>query len=326
MRVLVTGGAGYIGSHTAEKLIKAGFEVCVFDNLSTGFYEAIPQGVDFVDGDVRDRVFLSKIMQERSIQAVVHFAAKLNVAESLKQPFEYYDNNTHGVLSLTRACVENKIDKVVFSSTAAVYGDSTQVGSIIEDAPKLPLNPYGHSKLFSEQILRDAELAYGLRSVRFRYFNVAGASADGKNGQRTADAYHLIHLASLAAVGKRSQLSIFGTDYPTPDGTCVRDYIHVEDLADIHVLGVQSLFAGGASDVFNCGYGHGYSVKEVITAMKKTSGVDFSVVETHRRAGDPASLVANSSKLKQKLNWKPQRDDLELICRSAYEWEKKRLS
>lgn len=322
-KILVTGGAGYIGSHTAQKLLDSGFEVVVYDNITTGFQEAIPHKAQFIRGDVRDRELLSCVMAENDISAVVHFAAKLNVAESVRQPLEYYDNNTMGVLSLAQACEKNKVDKIVFSSTAAVYGDQVQEGNILESSPKGPLNPYGHSKLFSEQILVDQEKSAGLRSVRLRYFNVAGGAMDGKNGQRTANAYHLIHLASQAAVGKRQQLSIFGTDYPTADGTCVRDYIHVEDLADIHVIGVKYLLDGGQSDVFNCGYGQGYSVKEVIETVKKVSPRDFPVILEGRRPGDPARLVADSSKLQKNLNWQPRLNDLTKICKTAIEWEAK---
>jgi UDP-glucose 4-epimerase len=324
-KILVTGGAGYIGSHTITKLLEAGHDVVVYDNITTGFREAVPAAATFVEGDIRDSVNLSRTFAEHKIEAVIHFAAKLNVAESIRLPLDYYDNNTGGVVSLVKVCNENRVDKIVFSSTAAVYGDNVATGNIVETSPKGPINPYGHSKLFSEQILKDAEHAYGIRSVRFRYFNVAGAAADGTNGQRTADAYHLVHLASQAAIGKRASLSVFGTDYPTADGTCVRDYIHVEDLADIHVLGLSALMEGQPSDVFNCGYGQGFSVHEVITAMKKVSGQDFPVVMAERRSGDPARLVADSSKLQRILKWTPQRNDIELICRSAYEWEMKRI-
>lgn len=323
--ILVTGGAGFIGSHSAKKIIHAGHNVIVFDNVTTGFREAIPKEAAFILGDVCDTLLLSRIIKDHKIDAVVHFAAKLNVEESIRLPLEYYKNNTGGVLSLVHACKDNSIDKIVFSSTAAVYGDNTQTGNITEDSPKGAINPYGHSKYFSEQILRDAEKAYGIRSIIFRYFNVAGAALDGTNGQRTAAAYHLIHLASLAAVGKRSQLSVYGSDYPTTDGTCVRDYIHVEDLADIHALGVTSLLQGGVSDVYNCGYGAGFSVLEVIAAMKSVSGVDFPVIPTGRRPGDPARLVADSTKLQKVLKWVPQRNDIELICRTAYDWERKRI-
>lgn len=326
MNILVTGGAGYIGSHTVDMLLKQNHRVTVLDNITTGFLEAVPVGAEFVRGDVRDIDCLNQVFTTHKIEAVIHFAAKLNVAESVVKPLEYYENNTTGVINLVRVCRDNKTDKIVFSSTAASYGDNGGEGLISESTLTGPLNPYGHSKLMSEQVLRDAESAYGIRSVSLRYFNVAGAAADGKNGQRTQDAFHLIHLASLAACGRRSGLKIFGTDYPTPDGTCIRDYIHVEDLADLHVLALKYLIEGGKTDIFNCGYGEGYSVKQVVEAVKRVSGVDFLTEIVGRRAGDAASLVANSSKVRQSFNWKPKRNDLELICRSAYLWEKSRSS
>lgn len=324
-KVLVPGGAGYIGSHTAQKLIETGHHVIVYDNFSTGFRDAIPANADIIVGDIRDQTLLSRVLSEHGIDIVVQFAAKLNVEESTRLPFDYYENNTGGMISILQACKENKVDKIVFSSTAAVYGNSVQQGLIKEDSPKSPLNAYGWSKYFCEQILMDAWKAHSIRSIHFRYFNVAGAAEDGTNGQRTKNAYHLIHLASLTAAGKRPELNIYGNDYPTKDGTCVRDYIHVEDLADIHVLGVEHLLKGGSSDVFNCGYGRGYSVKEVIEAMKEVSGVDFPVKVVSRRPGDPARLVADSSKLQTVLNWTSQRNDLKKICRSALEWERKLL-
>lgn len=323
MKVLVTGGAGYIGSHTAQALLGAGHQVMVMDNITTGFREAVPVGVELIQGDVRNSALLAEVLKKNSVDAVIHFAAKLIVPESLEKPIEYYENNTMGVLSLVQACVASNVKKVVFSSTAAVYGDVATSGLLTEKTPTAPLNPYGSSKLMSEQILRDCEAPHGLRSVCLRYFNVAGAAEDGKNGQRTANATHLIKVASQAACGKRASVGIFGTDYPTPDGTGVRDYIHVEDLADLHVLALNYLNEGGKSEIFNCGYGHGFSVREVIDTVKKVSGVDFKVEEQPRRAGDAATLVADSSKVRKAFNWTPKRDNLELICKTAYEWEKK---
>ncbi|WP_374001724.1 UDP-glucose 4-epimerase GalE [Bdellovibrio bacteriovorus] len=322
MRVLVTGGAGYIGSHTVSVLLRSGYQVVVFDNMTTGFRAAIGAGVEFVNGDVRSVSDLGNVLQKYSIDAVVHFAAKLVVPESIVQPVEYYQNNTAGVLSLLQACIANGVRKIVFSSTAAVYGDALASGMVTENLQAKPLNPYGFSKLMSEQILRDCEEPHGIRSVCLRYFNVAGAAEDGKNGQRTANATHLIKVASQAACGKRASVGIFGTDYPTPDGTGVRDYIHVEDLADLHVLALNYLNEGGKSEIFNCGYGHGFSVREVIDTVKKVSGVDFKVEEQPRRAGDAATLVADSSKVRKAFNWTPKRDNLELICQTAYEWER----
>ncbi len=322
MKILVTGGAGYIGSHTANRLLQNGFEVVVLDNLTTGFREAVPAGAKFIQGDVRNEAQLTQVLREENISAVIHFAAKLNVKESTFKPLDYYENNTVGVLAMAKAMQATGVKHIVFSSTAALFGDKVQDRAIVEDDLKAPLNPYGNSKLMSEYILSDASSTGALTYCALRYFNVAGAADDGKNGQRTADAFHLIHLGVQAAIGKRKQLQLFGTDYPTPDGTCVRDYIHVEDLADIHLLALKHLLAGGASDCFNCGYGFGYSVKEVIKMIKNVSGADFPVIESERRPGDAASLVADSSKLKSKLGWKPQRANLDLICKSAYEWEK----
>nr|BFD59373.1 UDP-glucose 4-epimerase GalE [Bdellovibrio sp. CKG001] len=323
MRVLVTGGAGYIGSHTVRALLDAHHQVVIIDNISTGFEEAVPAGAELVCADVRDKGVVADIIKNYGTEAVVHFAAKLVVPESLEKPIEYYDNNTMGALSVIQACVENNVSKFVFSSTAAVYGDVAGGSLVTEGAASIPLNPYGSSKLMSEQILRDCEKPYGIRSVCLRYFNVAGAAESGQNGQRTKNATHLIKVASEAACGKRASVGIFGTDYPTPDGTGVRDYIHVEDLADLHVLALQYLNEGGKSEIFNCGYGHGFSVREVINTVKKVSGVDFKVEEQPRRAGDAATLVADSSKVRKAFNWTPKRDNLELICRTAYEWEKK---
>lgn len=323
MQVLVTGGAGYIGSHTVQKLLDAGYGVVVYDNITTGFREAIPTGAELVMGDVRDKLMLSRVMKDKKISAVVHFAAKLIVPESVEKPLDYYENNTAGVLTLAQACIENGVKKVVFSSTAAVYGDASVSGLITEQSPTGPLNPYGQSKLMSENVLRDCEAPHGLKSVCLRYFNVAGASVSGNNGQRTKNATHLIKVASEAACGKRESVGIFGTDYSTPDGTGVRDYIHVEDLADLHVLALKYLSDGGSSQIFNCGYGRGFSVREVIDTVRKVSGVNFKVIEQPRRAGDAAQLVADSSKIRKAFAWTPKYDNLELICRTAYEWEKR---
>lgn len=321
MQILVTGGAGYIGSHTVQKLLEAGYGVTVFDNLTTGFREAVPQGAEFVFGDVRDKSLLSSVMKDKNILAVVHFAAKLIVNESVENPLDYYENNTLGVLSLSQACVENNIKMVIFSSTAAVYGDATESALISEKALVVPLNPYGKSKFASENILQDCEKAYGLKSVCLRYFNAAGAALDGSNGQRTKNSTHLIKVASEVACGKKNCINIFGVDYTTPDGTGVRDYIHVEDLADLHVLALKYLREGGGFRILNCGYGHGFSVREVIDMVRKVSGKDFKIQELPRRAGDATQLVADSSQLRKVFLWEPKRDNLELICKTAYDWE-----
>ncbi|MFP5519889.1 MAG: UDP-glucose 4-epimerase GalE [Bdellovibrionia bacterium] len=324
MNILITGGAGYIGSHTVQKVLDAGYNPVVFDNLSTGFSEAVPAGVKLIKGDVRDQSHLEAVLREEKISAVIHFAAKLIVPESIEKPLDYYENNTQGVVSLAKACVAIGVKHVVFSSTAAVYGDSETSNLVTEKTATAPLNPYGMSKLMSEQILRDCEIPFGLTSVSLRYFNVAGAALNGKNGQRTKDATHLIKVASEAACGKRPSVGVFGTDYPTPDGTGVRDYIHVEDLADLHVLALEYLFKGGKSDIFNCGYGQGASVKQVLKTVQQVSKVDFKIEEKPRRAGDAAMLVADPTKIKKTFGWQPKHNDLELICRSAFEWERSR--
>ncbi|MGE5084771.1 MAG: UDP-glucose 4-epimerase GalE [Bacillota bacterium] len=322
MKILVTGAAGYIGSHAVNSLLKADYEVVAYDNLSTGFRSAIPSQVKFIDGDIRDTGLLTRVLEENKIQAVLHFAAKLKVPESITKPLEYYDNNISGTISLIQACKTANVNKIIFSSTAAVYGTANgHDGLVSENSIISPINPYGSSKLMAERILQDAETAHGVKSVILRYFNVAGAAVDGKNGQRTADASHLIKVASEAACGKRQQVQVFGTDYPTKDGSGVRDYIHVEDLIDAHILALQYLIQGGESQIMNCGYGRGYSVLEVIEAMRRISGTPFGVMTQERRAGDAPHLVADASKLKKLLGWTPKRDDLDLICRTSFEWE-----
>lgn len=263
---------------------------------------------------------IAEIMKSENISGVIHFAAKIIVPDSIIHSLDYYENNTHGVISTLKACQLANVKNFVFSSTAAVYGNASS-DLISEQTPTLPINPYGFSKLFSEQIIRDTELEFGLKSVIFRYFNVAGASESQQFGQRSKKATHLIKIASEAACGKRSNMSITGTDYSTKDGTGIRDYIHVQDLADAHVLAIKHLLNDGKSELFNCGYGHGYSVREVINCMKKLT-YNFEVFEAPRREGDAASLVADSKRLRQLLNWNPKRDDLELICKSAYLFEK----
>lgn len=322
-RVLITGGAGYIGSHTARKFIDAGYEVVIFDNLSTGFKEAIPAEAIFVEGDIRDQDKVSETLAKYDIECVVHFASKLLVGESVVHPYMYYENNVVGSLMLLEACKKQNVNKIVFSSTAAVYGNGSEEMIIDESAPTSPLNPYGKSKLVIEGILNDAHIAYDLNYVILRYFNVAGASVDLKNGQRTRNATHLIKVGAGAALGFSEQLQVFGNDYNTSDGTCIRDYIHVEDLADIHVLAVKYLERDGESTVMNCGYGKGFSVLDVINTLKKISGHDFKVVISGRRPGDAEKLVADSTKARKLLGWTPKYDNLELICKTAYDWEMK---
>jgi UDP-glucose 4-epimerase len=319
--ILITGGAGYIGSHTAQAFLDKGYNVTIFDNLSTGFMEAIPNGAEFIKGDIHDVTLLTNTMTKNKIDGVIHFAAKIVVPESLAEPLDYYNNNTVGVIQVLEACRKANVAKIVFSSTAAVYGNASDE-LVKENTPVEAINPYGSSKYFSECIIRDSEAAYGIKHVILRYFNVAGAAVSGKNGQRSKNATHLIKLAAETALNIRTQLSITGTDYKTPDGTGVRDYIHVEDLAEIHTLAFDHLDRGLESQTFNCGYGRGYSVRDVINTIKKVSGNDFKVIEAPRRPGDAASLVADNSKVKAILKWQPLKDDLELICRTAYEWER----
>ena len=320
MRVLVTGGAGYIGSQASRELLKAGHKVFVYDNLSTGFSASLPKGVEFILGDVRDTTMLSRVLKDKSIEAVIHFAAKLIVPESIEKPLDYYENNTLGLLSVARACQLRKVDKVVFSSTAAVYGEVKSDLLVDETHSTEPMNPYGRSKLMAETILRDCK---DIRHISLRYFNVAGADIEGDNGPRGKEISSLVKVLAETAAGKRTSASVFGNDYPTPDGTCIRDYIHVRDLAYIHVLALKHLEDGGSSDVFNCGYGQGYSVKQMIDVMKSVSGLNFDVVLQARRDGDPACVVADPGKLKKILGWSPQFADIEVICRSSYQWEAK---
>jgi UDP-glucose 4-epimerase len=320
-KIFVTGGAGYIGSHVVKALGEKGFEILVYDNLSTGHKEAVLYG-KLIQGDLADKDFLYKVLEEYKPDAVMHFAASIEVAESVKKPLKYYRNNTANTLNLLEVMKDLGIKNFIFSSTAAVYGNPQEI-PIKESAPLNPINPYGQSKAFVEGILKDLALAdSSFRYVSLRYFNVAGADPEGRIGQSYKNATHLITRALKTAKGEYEKLYIFGTDYPTPDGTCIRDFIHVDDLAEAHVLALEYLLEGGNSDIFNCGYGHGYSVKEVVEAAKKVTGIDFPVEETGRREGDPAALVADSSRLKEKLGWKPKYDDLEFIIKTAWNWEK----
>jgi UDP-glucose 4-epimerase len=331
MKVLVTGGAGYIGSHTAHQLVEAGHQVTVLDNLYSGFEWAVPEQARFVRGDISDAALVQRVIRgekpEDKIDAIVHFAAHIEVPESVTDPLKYYRNNTVGSQILIQTAFAEGIRKMIFSSTAALYGDA-QTPLVNEESPIAPLNPYGTSKWMTEMILRDLSKATALggdafRYVALRYFNVAGARLDSKIGQSTPRATHLIKIACETAIGKRDKMFIMGTDYPTPDGTGVRDYIHVEDLARAHLLALEYLDRGGDSDIFCCGYGHGYSVRQVIDTMKKVSGVDFKVEEGPRRPGDSSMIVADSSKIRRILRWTPQCDDLALICKTALDWEKK---
>ena len=319
MRILVLGGAGYIGSHTALELVRAGEDVIVADNLVTGHREAIPAGAKFYQGDLHDFAFLDNLFQQEQIDAVIHFAAYSLVGESVTNPLKYYDNNLCGTRVLLEAMVKNHVDKIVFSSTAATYGEPEHI-PILETDRTLPTNPYGETKLAMEKMFHWTANAHGLRYVSLRYFNACGADVSGTIGEAHNPESHLIPLILQVPNGKREAISIYGTDYDTPDGTCIRDYIHVTDLAQAHILAVQYLQNGGESSIFNLGNGVGYSVREVIETARKVTGPPIPAVETPRRAGDPARLVASSEKAKAVLGWKPVHDSLEEIIASAWNW------
>ncbi|MEL6299046.1 MAG: UDP-glucose 4-epimerase GalE [Pseudomonadota bacterium] len=321
MSVLVTGGAGYIGSHMTLALRDAGEDVVVLDNLSTGFTWAVPQGVSFVKGDVGDRALVTQVITDHNVDAIIHFAGSIIVPESVADPLKYYHNNTAKSRTLMAAAVSAGVPHFIFSSTAAVYG-MPETNPVSEDAPLKPMSPYGTSKLMTELMLADTAAAHDLRYVALRYFNVAGADPKGRTGQSTPNATHLIKVACETALGKRPKMSIFGTDYPTRDGTCIRDYIHVTDLANAHLKALAYLREGGASDVFNCGYSEGYSVREVVAAVGKASGTAVRAEEEPRRPGDPAAIVAASAKIRERLGWAPQHNDLDEIVTAALAWEK----
>jgi UDP-glucose 4-epimerase len=321
MAVLVTGGAGYIGGHMALALADRGEDVVVLDNLSTGFDWAVPPRAKLVIGDMGDQELVSRTIRERGIEAVAHFAAKIVVPESVADPLGYYLNNTAKSRSLIEAVVRSGVRSFIFSSTAAVYGE-TSSEPVGEDTPKNPMSPYGRSKLMTEWMLEDASRAHDLRYVALRYFNVAGADPAGRIGQSTPAATHLIKVAAQTALGHRPALEVFGTDYPTRDGSCLRDYIQVSDLANAHLSALDHLRRGGGSLTLNCGYGRGYSVLEVIDVMKRVSGVDFPVKLSPRRAGDPAAIVAKADRIRAELGWVPQHDDLDGIVRQALAWER----
>ena len=320
--ILITDAAGYIGSHTTAQLVEAGRKVVCLDNFYSGHRWAIPKEAVLVEGDIRDSALVRKTIQEHGITSVIHFAAHIEVEESVSQPLKYYSNNTAGSLSLVLACHEQGVRRLIFSSTAAVYGNPREI-PITEDSPLDPVNPYGRSKLMTEYMLKDLSQSSPFRYVALRYFNVAGARADSRLGEAPHVATHLINVACQVVCGKRPHLKVYGTDYPTPDGTCVRDYIHVEDIAWAHLLALKYLEEGGPSCSLNCGYGHGYSVQEVIEAFRKASGAEFKVEKAGRRPGDPATLVANNEKIRKVLGWNPKHDDIGFICKTAYDWEKK---
>jgi UDP-glucose 4-epimerase len=319
--ILVTGGAGYIGSHVVLQLTAAGERVVVLDDLSTGFREAV-LGAELIVGNVGDQALVARILREHGIDTVMHFAARTIVPESVADPLRYYGNNTCATRNLLECCRDAGVKRIVFSSTAAVYGIPPN-GVAREDTPLAPINPYGSSKLMSEWMLRDLAAAGGPRYVALRYFNVAGCDPEGRIGQSTKKATLLVKVACEAALGKRPQLKIFGTDYPTPDGTGVRDYIHVADLARAHLDALRYLRGGGASTTLNCGYGHGYSVREVLAAVGRAHGAPVPFIEEPRRAGDPPSLIAVSDKIRDTLGWQPRHDDLDFIARTALAWERR---
>jgi UDP-glucose 4-epimerase len=321
LKLLVTGGAGYIGSHMVRTLGEGGHEIIVYDNLSSGFADAVLFGKLIVD-DLADRERLELLFKAERFDAVLHFAAHIVVPESVRDPIKYYRNNFANALNLVDACVRHGVKNFIFSSTAAVYGAPAKV-PIGERSALEPVNPYGSSKLMVERMLRDVSLAADFSYVALRYFNAAGADQKARIGERHDPETHLIPLAVKAALDRNGEVRVFGTDYPTKDGTCVRDYIHIDDLIDAHVLALAHLMSGSGSGAFNCGYGHGASVKEVLDTVRKVTGTDFRVVEAGRRQGDPPELVADSSLLRKELGWTPDHDDLDFIIRTAWEWEKK---
>ncbi len=321
MTVMVTGGAGYIGSHMVLALLDRGERVVVLDDLSTGFAWAVPKGVALVVGDMGDPDLVGRTMVDHKVEALAHFAARIVVPDSVTDPLGYYLNNTAKSRSLIESAVRHGVRQMIFSSTAAVYGETSNE-PVGEDVVPAPVSPYGRSKLMTEWMLADTAVAHDLRYVALRYFNVAGADPAGRSGQSTPAATHLIKVAAQAALGQRSRLEVFGTDYPTRDGSCIRDYIHVSDLADAHIAALDHLRGGGRSLTLNCGYGRGYSVLEVIEVMKRVSGVDFPVRLSPRRPGDPAAIVARAERIRDELGWSPRRDDLDGIVRAALAWER----
>jgi UDP-glucose 4-epimerase len=325
MTVLVTGGAGYIGSHMVRELVDAGESVVVLDNLTTGFARLVAQGVPLVVGDTGDQELVTRLIRRHRVEAIIHFAASIVVPDSVRDPLDYYRNNTVNSRALFECAVKNGVRHVIFSSTAAVYGNTTEM-PVSEDAPTQPISPYGWSKLMSEIMLRDAGRAHGLGHVILRYFNVAGADPRCRSGQSGKASTHLIKVAVETALGLRPKLEVFGTDYPTPDGSCIRDYIHVSDLARAHSDALRHLRSGLPSLTLNCGYGHGFSVFDVIETVKRVSGADFKVEIAPRRQGDPARIIADSHQVRATLGWQPRFDDLATIVGHALAWERELMT
>jgi UDP-glucose 4-epimerase len=319
-KILVTGGCGYIGSHVVRQLTESGRTVVVYDNLSTGFPDALIHGEELIVGELSDHAALDAAFLKHRFTTVLHFAAAIIAPESVSLPLKYYGNNTRNTLGLLEACVRHNVQRFIFSSTAAVYG-FPEGGVASEESPLAPINPYGTSKLMSEWMLRDTAAAHGIQYVALRYFNVAGADPQARMGQRTPEATHLIKVACQAALGMRDSIGIYGTDYPTPDGTGIRDYIHIEDLASAHLNALQYLENGGIPTAMNVGYGRGSSVREVLKLVHEVSGVDFRTVEAGRRPGDPASLVAQADKIGRLTGWQPRHADLRTIVADAWRWE-----
>ena len=324
MSVLVTGGAGYIGSHTVLALAEAGQDVVVIDNLSTGFSSSLPEGIPLFIGDVADENLVEGVIAAHNVDSIIHFAGSVVVPDSVRDPLAYYRNNTMTTRSLLNAAVKCNINRFIFSSTAAVYGNPDQT-PVAESAPTRPLSPYGSSKLMTEIMLHDVAAAHGLRYVVLRYFNVAGADPQARIGLSTAGATHLLKIAVEAATGQRAKVDVFGTDYPTQDGSCIRDFIHVTDLAQAHLAALAYLNEGGGSATLNCGYGRGYSVLETIDAVRRASGRNFAIQSADRRPGDIMEMVADTARLRALLNWTPQYDDLNVIAAHALAWEEKLL-
>ena len=322
--ILVVGGAGYIGSHMVKDLLRAGYEVVTMDNLSTGHRELLPGGI-FFEGNLGDGKLLDRIFSEYQISAVMHFAAYSLVGDSMQDPIAYYRNNIAGTIELLAGMVRHNVKHFIFSSSAAVYGEPVEI-PIKEDHPCNPTNPYGTTKVAVEQLLNDCDYAYGLKSVSLRYFNAAGADKSGKIGERHRNETHLIPLVLEVATDRRENIKIFGANYPTPDGTCIRDYIHVSDLTSAHLLALKSLLSGGDSAVYNLGNNRGYSVREVIELARKVTGKPIPAIEADKRPGDPAILIASSDQIKKTLGWKPEYEDLETIIKTAWKWHQKEAS